>query len=299
LNFIKKYFYLPVDIIEGFGNDVIDLLNRISTNQLLTLKPGQTIGTFFLNEKGKIISFASIINNFNNILIVISENLGEILIKHIDKFTFTEDVTFKLREKRHKELFVIYNDVNDLNNFRNQAINILSNQIKFNYYLNSIYGNTFNIITSYEDNSFENEFLSDFHLMNPDEITFFRITNKIPIYPNEINENYNPLECGLDKYISFDKGCYTGQEIIARIDSRKKIPNSLFSFKSDITVKKDDKIFTFINNNKIEAGIITSFVEYKNIFLCLGFIRRIYLSEKSEFFTERNKTEINNLTLIN
>jgi folate-binding Fe-S cluster repair protein YgfZ len=42
---------------------------------------------------------------------------------------------------------------------------------------------------------------------------------------------YIPLETGLLDAISFNKGCYVGQEIIARMDSRKRMAKQLRGLK--------------------------------------------------------------------
>ncbi|MDH3590818.1 MAG: aminomethyltransferase, partial [Planctomycetota bacterium] len=45
--------------------------------------------------------------------------------------------------------------------------------------------------------------------------------------PNEINENHNPWEVGLDDAISLNKGCYVGQEVIARLKTYDKVQRRL------------------------------------------------------------------------
>lgn len=55
----------------------------------------------------------------------------------------------------------------------------------------------------------------------------WRILQGYPRFPNEINEDYIPLEAGLWGAVSFNKGCYTGQEIIARMESRGQIAKKL------------------------------------------------------------------------
>ncbi|MGH9280461.1 MAG: YgfZ/GcvT domain-containing protein [Acidimicrobiales bacterium] len=48
-----------------------------------------------------------------------------------------------------------------------------------------------------------------------------RIEAGIPMMGREIDENTIPAETGVvDMTVDFDKGCYTGQELVARIDSR-------------------------------------------------------------------------------
>ena len=43
----------------------------------------------------------------------------------------------------------------------------------------------------------------------------------------ELSRDYIPLEVGLWDEISFSKGCYTGQEIIARMESRERVAKAL------------------------------------------------------------------------
>ena len=45
----------------------------------------------------------------------------------------------------------------------------------------------------------------------------------------ELSSDYIPLEIGLWDEISFSKGCYTGQEIIARMESRQRVAKALVS----------------------------------------------------------------------
>ncbi|MCY4417066.1 MAG: hypothetical protein OXE87_12285 [Chloroflexi bacterium] len=50
-----------------------------------------------------------------------------------------------------------------------------------------------------------------------------RIVRGQPAYGSEMSETYNPLEAGLIGAIDFHKGCYIGQEVIARLDTYHKV----------------------------------------------------------------------------
>jgi len=54
-----------------------------------------------------------------------------------------------------------------------------------------------------------------------------RIEAGLPRFGRELTEEYNPLEARLDAAIDFKKGCYVGQEVVARLDSRQKISKLL------------------------------------------------------------------------
>lgn len=51
-----------------------------------------------------------------------------------------------------------------------------------------------------------------------------------PAVDRELTEEYNALEAGLRRAISFDKGCYIGQETIARLDAYKGVKQQLWGF---------------------------------------------------------------------
>jgi folate-binding protein YgfZ len=51
-------------------------------------------------------------------------------------------------------------------------------------------------------------------------IETLRIEAGVPRFGKELTDDRIPLECGLEHAISFHKGCYLGQEIIARLDTR-------------------------------------------------------------------------------
>jgi aminomethyltransferase len=53
----------------------------------------------------------------------------------------------------------------------------------------------------------------------------------------ELSTDYIPLEIGLWDEVSFSKGCYTGQEIIARMESRHKLAKTIVQLTLDQPVE--------------------------------------------------------------
>lgn len=60
-----------------------------------------------------------------------------------------------------------------------------------------------------------------------------RIEAGLPASGHELTEDYIPLEAGLWDAVSFSKGCYIGQEIIARMESRNKLAKVLVRLRLD------------------------------------------------------------------
>lgn len=60
-----------------------------------------------------------------------------------------------------------------------------------------------------------------------DEQLLLRLRAGIPSFPEEINADRLFSESGLMHAVSFTKGCYTGQEVVAKIDALGKTPRVL------------------------------------------------------------------------
>ncbi|MEY3529902.1 MAG: hypothetical protein RLZ70_970 [Verrucomicrobiota bacterium] len=51
------------------------------------------------------------------------------------------------------------------------------------------------------------------------ELEALRIQSGVPSVPDDCGANEFPQECGLEPWVSYTKGCYLGQEVMARIQS--------------------------------------------------------------------------------
>lgn len=62
-----------------------------------------------------------------------------------------------------------------------------------------------------------------------------RIESGLPAAGRELTEEFNPWEARLDDAISLNKGCYVGQEVIARLNTYRKVSKLLvrLAFASD------------------------------------------------------------------
>jgi aminomethyltransferase len=102
-----------------------------------------------------------------------------------------------------------------------------------------------------------------------------RIGAGYPTYPNEIGEDYIPLEAGLWDAVSFSKGCYIGQEIIARMESRNQIAKKLVQLSSTSGgLQAGAQLFV----DGVAVGQVTSASET----VALGYVRSAYAREQQK-----------------
>ncbi len=84
-----------------------------------------------------------------------------------------------------------------------------------------------------------------------------RVEAGIPALGQEILDDSIPLEVGLTGAVSFSKGCYTGQEIIARMESRGKLAKRL----AGIYLPQAAQPGTTLAQDRRSIGRLTSVVE--------------------------------------
>lgn len=85
----------------------------------------------------------------------------------------------------------------------------------------------------------------------------WRVDHRVPAVGNELNEGLLPPEAGLDVTdISYQKGCYIGQEVLSRIKSAGKLNQRLVTLAFDPTLPGDG--LALVDANDREAGRITT-----------------------------------------
>jgi tRNA-modifying protein YgfZ len=103
-------------------------------------------------------------------------------------------------------------------------------------------------------------------------------------YGRELSPEYIPLETGLWDAVSFNKGCYVGQEIIARMESRGRLAKALRGLRLSTTptlpVPTSVPLARLDAGGK-EAGDLTSLVESPRYGLIgLAYVRTAYLTRE-------------------
>jgi glycine cleavage system T protein len=104
-----------------------------------------------------------------------------------------------------------------------------------------------------------------------------RVEAGLPRYGTDMDEDNLLLETGLDQAVSFQKGCYLGQEVIERVRSRGHVNRKLVGIvlAGESPARRGDKIFSREN----EIGRITSslFSPRMKRAIALGYAHRDYL----------------------
>ncbi len=135
----------------------------------------------------------------------------------------------------------------------------------------------------------------------PEHLTFWKIANSIdverwrilqgfPLLPSEINGETNPLELGLLDWVSLTKGCYLGQETMAKLARAGVLKQQLRYWHSDSPIHVGEKLVCPISseNSIKKAGLITSVLKLPDSGTSIGLalLPRQALEEPELFLAE-------------
>ncbi len=185
-------------------NKASEFLKAYSSNSLD--KPRNA----FLNIKGQIVAvFDQLILNDEEALIVIEKQYLERLMNHLRKYLQLTDTTFS-----DENLNVYYDLDGDFKEGKGEYI---------------ILERKGSLILTYRNISSN---------VTDEEFTLFRLKNNIPFQGIDYDEELL-LNVGDEEFVSYTKGCYLGQEIIARVHHRSSPPKKLV-VRSDVDCSADE-----------------------------------------------------------
>ena len=134
-----------------------------------------------------------------------------------------------------------------------------------------------------DDNNFSIDGITKYKKATKEELERWKIRQGIPSFGKELNGETNPYELGLADTINLDKGCYLGQEAMAKFFRSKSLKYQLryweaYGENDNFQIGKN-----FFNTNKNEGykknvGVVTSSIRVDdNFFNGLALIKKTFL----------------------
>ena len=136
-----------------------------------------------------------------------------------------------------------------------------------------------------DKNNFSIDGITKYKKATKEELEGWKIRQGIPSFDKEINGETNPYELGLADTINLDKGCYLGQEAMAKFFRSKSLKYQLRYWEA---YGENDNLQTgkiFFNTNKNEGykknvGVVTSSIRVDdNFFNGLALIKKTFLDQ--------------------
>jgi folate-binding protein YgfZ len=224
--------------------DSIDLLQRLSTNDLRRFASSCCIHTILTTEKGRVIDLVTLYRLSNSDIILICHAPAEKVFEWIEKFTVMEDVSLSDMTNAYS-LFSLFGpglekvlQVIGVNQLLVNGIDLIIEMNLGDIHLTlgsaePISTSNVNLLVQVADaNTLWQKLVEDnghvgLQHCGIDALEICRIEHGFPVYGRELTEEINRLEAGLERFLSFTKGCYIGQEVIARLDTYGKLQKRL------------------------------------------------------------------------
>lgn len=273
-------------LIEVSGKEAIQFLNGLITNDVAKLADGAQMSAAFPNVQGRLLAFVKVWRTGDKFLFETEDATREKVFQNLFRFTFAGDFFVKdLSEKF--EYFEVQSAKCEVQS---------ADSVVFD----SKFGKDFFVPKESSD-----DFLTELKAQNAVEISdelyeVLRVENGLPLYGVDIDETNVVLESGLDEAVNLNKGCYIGQEIIARIHFRghvaKKLTGLIFE-DENVNVNTGDAIKSLEGKN---AGKITSVTFSPKIgkTIALALVRYDFLAEETELKIGDLTAKVRNLPFV-
>lgn len=229
----------PRAVLRGEGVDRLDLLHRLSTNQLRDLAPGSVADTVLTSDKGRILEVLKVVVSEDHLLLILSGSNALAVRAWLDRYTImddfrTDDLTaqqavigvYGTHAKRVVE-DVVRGDMPDRGAFIRADWLGFPVTVTRDHRLGGAGGFLLVADAAIRDRLVDTLVESGAVEIDANTYHTLRIEAGLPAIGLELTDEYNPLEAKLTSYVSFTKGCYIGQEVIARLDSYDKVQRHL------------------------------------------------------------------------
>lgn len=278
--------------LESRGRDRLNLVQRISTNDVLKMPLSTGRATIFTKPTGRILERVMIYNQDERALITTEPGRGESVRQYLQRQVFFND-DFQINDlAAQTRLFTLHGPAanrivetlvggsaqhtsDDQPEMRCLTASIAGVDVTAAE-RKSLSGGHWALMVAQEAAETVWESLletgKEWGLRASGSLTYnvLRIRAGQPGVGRELSPDYIPLEAGLWDEVSFDKGCYTGQEIIARMESRSRLAKTMVKFQLSAMIEAPASLF---HEGKQVGALTSSVTTPDDEFLGLGFVK--------------------------
>ena len=244
------------------GEDARDLLNRLSTNLVDPDAPaGEVAVTVLTSDRGRIVDLVYVIHCGDHQIMLTSPGQQQNVIDFLDKYTIMEDLEVEdITDKTSLLTVTGPNTADILGRVSDDGILVVepptdpddSESPPTRYLLADDPEDAARIAADLA--------AAGAVVISAQTAETLRIARARPSHGSEMSDTYNPLEAGLIGAIDFHKGCYIGQEVIARLDTYHKVQKYMVSLDFDADPAQAGALpgSRLLNDEGAAMGLVTS-----------------------------------------
>ncbi len=227
--------------LRATGEDALDLLNRLSTNKVDHLQPGHWAPTVLTSDRGRIVDLLCVINGGEAVYLLTSPGQQQPVMEWLDKYTIMEDLEVEDVSATTAVIAVAGTGAEAVLGLDDGATDRLPGMqypaptlalgghdvIAISRPLGLLPCGLLVCPADVAPDVAASLAAAGASEADADAWEALRVFSGAPAFGSEMGEPYNPLEAGLIGAIDFTKGCYIGQEVIARLDSYERVQRYL------------------------------------------------------------------------
>ena len=272
------------------GEDRNDFLQGMLSNDVKALQPGDGCLATLLTEQGRLVADLRVYAKGSAILLDMDARIKEKTVEALDRFIIADDVEIEDLSSQQVTIAVQGPTAPDVLNaaglpslpekdWQHREGTIAGVQVRvFRSDQTGKGGYELHVPCDQAVKVWQTLSQTDGILpVGHTALNMLRVEAGIPWYGLDMDEDRIVLEVGLDQAISFNKGCYLGQEVVERASARGHMNRQLIGFLlpsegQDALPSQGDKLF----NEDKEVGWLTSVTTSPTLGrpIALGYVRR-------------------------
>lgn len=243
-----SYYQLPAQIISVIGEKAAAFLNGQFSNNIKDLGVLRGNYNLMLTRKGKVTADLYILRTGEGFILMVAERFFTDIFAHLKQIAPLSHC-----EIAKEEGYFVFHVLAPLPSWEGLARDALMPwRGGFVYRSDRLGKPGFDVIT--DGNNILREFGSQ---LSDCEWEFLRVSLGVPQVGVDVTAENLPQEGGLDRALSFDKGCYLGQEVIARLHNLGHVNKGLSHFRCGFKVSAHEEIVVAEKGK----GLVTSAVQ--------------------------------------
>ena len=291
--------------IELTGDDRAILLHNMCTQEIKKLSPGQGAEAFLTDAKGHVLAFVELYVTPDSIVLDTVAGQGSVIMEHFDRYIIREDVQLAERSPDWGQLLIAGEAASDA------LSTITSDELPQSIWQHgpqqiadrdvyvrrpALAGPTsWALVAERADIDALKSALDAAGMVacDTDTLDTVRIENRVPLYGRDITDRNLPQEVDRDATaINFNKGCYIGQETVARLDALGHVNKRLVAIRFDTA--DVPPAGTKLRVEDREVGVVTSstFSPQHGAGLALAYVRYAESKPGSQITSDLGPAEV-------
>lgn len=299
-------------LVRVAGKDAAKFLNNFCTNDIVRLASGQGCEAFSCDAKGRVLFHWTVARTDDTYWVATHADVGDKLWAHLDRYHFREDVTLEDLSSVSSELILFGAETETKTGFLSASYSAL--QIAM-YSACSVPGEhqaafiqrlpTFGaqVLHLYGPTHWVEQLSASLGpeaaKIGDDDLNRRRIAMGWPLAVVDYDDKTIPQELNRDAVaISFNKGCYMGQETVARLDALGQVQRKLVGFTCSKSLAETP---TVIKQDEKDVATISSWCHFPalNRFIGLGFAKRSHFQPGTVIGSSENPITVTTLPIMN